>query len=151
NEGGVMAALMNDFKQAQRIIRSNLAFSLMAVVMLALGIGACTAIFTVVNAVLLRPLPFTEPNRLVRLFELSDKGARMNLPEANFVDWKNRSRSFEQIAMYNSVVTPLMVGDQPIRARVSIVSDGFYDVFKVRPFIGRLTKDGATVSYGFWQ
>src|SRR5207253_3071012 len=84
-------------------------------------------------------------------FEISDKGGRMNVPEANFTDWKSASRSFENMAMYNSSVTPVVVGDQAIRARVSVVSDGFFDVFKIRPFAGHVAKDGAMVSYGFWQ
>ncbi len=123
----------------------------MAVAMLALGIGSCTAIFTVVNAVLLRPLSFVEPDRLVRLYEVSNRGTRMNVPEANFVDWKNGSHSFEGMAMYSNNINPLMAGNQPIRARVAVVSDGFFDVFKTQPFMGRITQDGVAVSYGFWQ
>src|SRR5437867_1620405 len=93
--------LMSDLRQSFGIVRSRPGFSLMAVLMLTLGIGASTAIFTVVNAVLLRPLPFVEPSRLVRLYELSDKGGQMNLPEANFVDWKAGAHSIESMAMYN--------------------------------------------------
>src|SRR4051812_49195860 len=96
----------SDLRQAYRIVRANPGFSIIAILMLALGIGACTAIFTVVNAVLLRPLPFVDAARLVRLYELSNKGAQMNVPEANLVDWKNNSRSFESMAMYNSNISP---------------------------------------------
>src|SRR5689334_22362987 len=104
--------------------------------MLALGIGACTSIFTVVNAVLLRPLPFVDSARLVRLYELSDKSSQMNVPEANFTDWKAGSHSFEGMAMYNNNITPVLVGNQAIRARVSVVSEAFFGVFKIQPVAG---------------
>jgi putative ABC transport system permease protein len=68
-----MSALSGDLRQSIRILKSKPGFTLMAVLMLALGIGSCTAIFTVVNAVLLRPLPYPEPDKLVQLWELSDK------------------------------------------------------------------------------
>src|SRR6185503_3029705 len=98
--------------------------------MLALGIGACTAIFTVVNAVMLKPLPYPEPQMLAQLWELSDRGSRMNVPEGNFVDWKAGAHSFETMAMFNSGISPVMVGNRAVRARVAVVSEQFFDVFK---------------------
>src|SRR4029078_5981194 len=129
----------SDLRHAFRIIQASPWFSIIAIVMLALGIGACTAIFTVVNAVLLRPLPFVDSARLVRLYELSNRGTQMNVHEATFVDWKSNSRSFENMAMYNNGISPLLVGDQAVRARVSVVGDGFFDVFKVQPVMGRIS------------
>jgi len=147
-----MPSPFNDVRQAFRIIRSNPGLSIISILMLALGIGACTAIFTVVNAVLLRPLPYVEPNGLARLFEVSEKGGRMNVPEANFVDWKSGSRSFESMAIYGrSNVYPIIAGNEVIRARVTVVGDGFFNIFKIEPLIGVFSKDGVAVSYTFWK
>src|SRR5262245_4438864 len=101
-----MSAFSSDIRHTVRIIKSNPVFFTVAVVMLALGIGACTAIFTVVNAVLLKPLPFAEPQMLAQLWELSNRGSRMNVPEGNFVDWKAGAHSFESMAMFNSGISP---------------------------------------------
>ena len=155
-----MSAFSSDLRQSFRIIRSKPAFSIMAVLMLALGIGACTAIFTVVNGVLLRPLPFVEADRLVQLFELSSTGSKMNVPEGNFVDWQTGSRSFENMSMFNSGIGPVLVGREAVRARVATVSNNFFDVFKTGPRMGTTFSAGSTtadstigvvVSYGFWQ
>jgi putative ABC transport system permease protein len=143
--------ITTELRQSLRILRSKPGFSIMAVLMLALGIGACTAIFTVVNGVLLRPLPYNSPDGLVQLFELSDKGSQMNVPEANFVDWKAGVHGTENMAMFSSFTSPLMIGNQAERARLSLVSDGFFDVFKVAPAMGTVSKDAVVVSYGFWQ
>ena len=146
-----MSALTSDLRQSVRIIRSKPGFSLMAVLMLALGIGACTAIFTVVNAVLLQPLPYTDAAGLVQLFEVSSRGGQINVPEGNFVDWKAGTRTVENMAMFAGGISPLTVGKETVRARLAVVSDGFFDIFKVQPAMGVLSKEGVVVSTGFWQ
>src|SRR6266446_3716164 len=122
-----MANLRNDLQHSIRTLIRNPGCSLMTILMLAVGIGACTAIFTVVNAVLLRPLPYPDPNSLVQLWELSDKAHVMALPEANFVDWKAQSHSFQGMAMFGGGVEPIVGGAEPIRAGVAEVSQGFFD------------------------
>jgi predicted permease len=152
--------LWNEIRLRLRFLGREPGFSLAAVLTLGLGIGACTAIFTVVNAVLLRPLPFPEPERLVQLFEVSEKSPRMNVPEANFLDWQEGSRSFAALAMFRGSETTIRGASQPVRARVAYVSSGFFEVLGVRPALGRLPsaeehRRGAApvamVSFAFWQ
>src|SRR5437868_157373 len=131
-----MPNLSNDLRHSIRTLIGNPGFSLMTILMLALGIGASTAIFTVVNAVLLRPLPYPDPKPLVQLWELSDKARVMRLPEANFLDWKAQSRSFEAMAMFGGAVQLIAGGTESVRARVAEVSQGFFDILKVPAMIG---------------
>src|SRR5262245_24859799 len=133
----ILEHALRDLKYAGRMVRKNLAFSMSAILTLGLGIGACTAIFTLVNGVLLRPLPYSDPDSLVQIFELSEKGNRMNVPEANFVDWKQGSRSFEDMAIFNAAAGPILGGGEPVRALAAEVSDGFFEMMRVRPARGR--------------
>jgi putative ABC transport system permease protein len=130
------------------------------VLTLALGIGATTAIFSVVNGVLLRPLPYEEPGRLVALREISREGHPMNVPEQNFLDWQAGSHSFASMAFYNSFEASVAGGREAVRTTASTVSPEFFAVLRVKPFLGRLLgpeeagKDAApavVVSYGFWR
>src|SRR5215467_10790698 len=155
-----MPNLVNDLRHSIRTLMGNPGFAAATVLMLALGIGACTGIFTVVNAVLLRPLSYPDSQSLVQLWELSDKGRMMRLPEANFLDWKAQSRSFEEMAIFGGAVHPITAGTKPVRARVTDVSRGFFDIFKVPAMIGttfqpeHLRGDAPpsiVVSYGLWQ
>src|SRR5690349_21095129 len=113
-----MFNLLTDVRYSIRTLTANPVFSVMTILMLALGIGACTAIFTVVNAVLLRPLPYPGSRSLVQLWEVSDRGRLMNLPEANFLDWKAQSRSFDDMAIFGGAVQPIAGGSETLRARV---------------------------------
>ena len=92
---------MNDLRFAFRQLLKNPAFSVVAVLTLALGIGANTAIFSVVNAVLLRPLPYPESDRLVWLSERSPSFPTMSVSYPNFIDWRAQQTVFEQIGVYN--------------------------------------------------
>src|SRR5881409_3452342 len=100
-----MSGVLQDVRYGLRVLRRQPAFTTVAVLTLALGIGANTAMFSVVNAVLLRPLPFKEPERLVTVWERNPKqGYDQNVAApANFLDWKAQSRSFEQLAMFGEV------------------------------------------------
>ena len=106
-----MFNLGNDLRHSIRTLIGSPGFSAMTILMLALGIGACTAIFTVVNAVLLRPLPYPDSKSLVQLWEVSDKGRNIRLPETNFLDWKAQSRSFEGMAFFGGAVQPITGGE----------------------------------------
>jgi predicted permease len=155
-----MSNLLNDLRHSIRNLIAAPGFSLMTILMLALGIGACAAIFTVLNAVLLRPLPYPDPKSLVQLWELSDKGRIMRLPEANFVDWKAQSRSFEDMALFGGGVQLIAGGTEPSRARITEVSRGFFDILGVRAMFGTTFRSedlradaqpSIVVSYGLWQ
>ena len=95
-----MSALIQDLRYGLRLLAKNPGFSAVAVVALALGIGANTAIFSVVNGVLLRPLPYGDPDRLMHVSETSPEFATMSVAYPNFVDWKDQSRSFAGLAAY---------------------------------------------------
>src|SRR5256886_1252969 len=161
-----MNRLWQDLRYATRNLLGRPAFALASILSLALGIGACVAIFSIVDAVLLRPLPYPNSIRLVQLKEISAKGTRMPFGEPNFVDLRARNHSLEAIAEYSggSATTMLMTvivvgGSEPLRAPVYAVSGEFFRVLGVTPVVGRTflpeeVKSGApvaVVSYGFWQ
>src|SRR6185369_816886 len=92
-----MDTLLHDLRYGFRMLAKNPGFTLVAVLTLALGIGANTSIFSLINAVLIRPLPFKEPNRLVSMWERRDSSNDANLPVSahEFIGWREQSRSFE--------------------------------------------------------
>jgi putative ABC transport system permease protein len=155
-----MSDFLADLRYAIRSLAKTPGFSVVAILTLALGIGGCTAIFSVVNGVLLRPLPFDRPGQLVMLRELSAEGTPMNVPEQNFLDWQSGAQSFEAMAFYNTFESAVAGGSEPVRAQASEVSESFFHVLRVKPFIGRafLPEDhrqgappAVIVSHGFWQ
>ena len=150
--------MASDLRHALRMLLKRPAFTLVAVLTLGLGIGANTAIFSVVNGVLLRPLPYPEPDRVVRIWELSAKGSHMNLSNPNFLDWR-RATSFEPMAAYAAGTETVLGGVEPVFAQAVIVSDGFFRVFGIEPRIGRTftseeMREGGVpavvVAHGFW-
>ena len=98
-----MRTLLQDVRYGLRVLRKKPGFTAVAVVTLALGVGANTAIFSVVNAVLLRPLPYAEPDQLVRVYEKRPKlGRTRNVVSApDFIDWRGQSHTFDSMAAYN--------------------------------------------------
>jgi hypothetical protein len=131
--------LLQDVRYAARILRKNPGFTTAAVLTLALSIGANTAIFSLVNAVLLRPLPFRNPDRLAMVWEdLSFMGFPQNTPApANFVDWKNRNHVFEDMAAMHGDLMNLTGDGQPEEVEVKIVTANFFPLLGVRPLAGR--------------
>src|SRR6266403_1182439 len=103
--------LWQDLRFAVRMLRKSPGFTAVAVLTLALGIGANTAIFSLVNGVLLRPLPYRNPNRLTMVWEKSRDGSRENVGYATYLDWKSQNKSFEEIAIYSSWQPVLQVGE----------------------------------------
>ena len=130
------------------------------VLTLALGIGATTAIFSVVYGVLLRPLPYPDPNRIMAVFEITSKGRPSRLADPNFDDFRDQNRSFQAIAKYTDDVASVSGASQPTRTTVASVSPGFLKVFGIQPILGRDfsagdAKKGAgptvLVSHGYWR
>src|ERR1044071_294786 len=99
-----MSTLFQDLRYGARILLKQPAFTLVAVITLALGIGANTAIFSLVNSILLRPLPFREPDRVVRLIQASPKLGldTWGVSQADYAAYRDQNRSFESVALYNS-------------------------------------------------
>src|SRR5215467_6368874 len=119
-------------------------FTLLALMALALGTGANTAIFSVVNAVLLRPLPYRDAGRIVAIQELDPQGNRIQVTSANFLDWRSQNTVFAHLAAIRSRQSNLanlanLANDgQAERIETAITSANFFDVFGVRPQAGRL-------------
>ena len=156
-------ALWQDVRYGVRTLRRSPGFTAVAAITLALGVGANTAIFTVVNAVILRPLPFAEPNRLVRFWESNpEKGwPTFSVSHPTFLDWRNQSRSFERMAAHTGVGFTLTSGGNPEIVRASAVTEDFLPVLGTTPSLGRNFRreedrpgghiNVAIVTYGFWQ
>ena len=134
-----LGAYLQDVRYALRAARRSPGFTVVAVLTLALGIGATTTVFSVVNGVLLRPLPYPAPEELVWVSEFQDSRARgMSVSWANFRDWRALSRSFDGLAAYGAAQGTVLGGDVPVRASVATVSQDFWTVFPIRPVAGRL-------------
>ena len=132
----------------------------MAVLTIGLAIGACTAMYSVVHGVALRPLPYPAPDRLVHLFQINNPGSRENFSDPNFLDLRAASASFAAVAEYSQGMTALAVGDEPMRVSVATVSRDFFDVFATEPVVGRRFADAelaegvapsAVISDRFWR
>lgn len=137
----VIEALRRDLTYAARMLRKNPGFAAAAVITLALGIGANTAIFSVCNAVLLKPLPYAEPDRLVMLSEQDRDGKLDNVALANFVDWRDASRSFSDMAAMrvSSFAPSFILGGQTEASRLAgdSVTSSFFSVLGVQFMLGR--------------
>jgi len=128
---------LNSVRRAIRSLRRALALTMISILTVALGIGSGTALFSVVKAVLLNPLPYPEPDRLAYMAEVNDSGRQMNVPSENFENWQRESRSF--IAMAASGEGPVNAGggESPERTYGAYVSQDFFDVMGVHPAMGR--------------
>jgi putative ABC transport system permease protein len=160
-----METLFQDIRYATRQLRKSPAFTAVAVITLALGIGANTAIFSVVNGILLRPLAFRDPDRLVRIWHVPPAKSfpgmtTFTVSPANYLDWERQNHVFENMAIYSYRGFTLNSGDKPERVDASAVSQGFFQTLSVPALIGRtLTLDDdqpghanvVVLSYRFWQ
>ncbi|HEY4133011.1 MAG TPA: ABC transporter permease [Gemmatimonadaceae bacterium] len=155
-EGG-----MQDLKWALRSLRKSPGFTLLALFTLTLGIGATTAAFTVLNTVLLSPMPYPESDRIVVVEELDHNRATKYPSYPNFDDWRTQTRSFERVtAVQNGVLRITPPSGDAVRAPALGVSRGFFEMLRVHPIIGRsFTSDEnrlggpkvLMVSYEFWR
>src|SRR5579862_5419378 len=128
-----------DLKFALRSLSKNLGFTALAVLVMALGIGANTAVFSVVNAVLLKPLAYRNPDRIVTLSSLWKKsGGHGQVSAPDFHDWHDQSTAFAAMAYYDDDSTSVMAGSAAQYAHVAEVTPEFFQVFGVDPVEGRL-------------
>jgi putative ABC transport system permease protein len=151
---------VTDIRYSLRVLAARPGFSAVAILTLALGIGANTAIFTVVNAVLLRPLPFRDAGRLVVLLERTSQFPTLTTSWQNYQDWRDQSRSFEAVAAYRSLTMTLTGGTDPERITAKMVTATLLPMLGVTPPLGRTfsaadDRPGAAgvalVSEALWQ
>jgi predicted permease len=160
-----MGTAMQDLKYGLRVLRKSPGFAAAAVLVLALGIGANTAIFSLVNAVLLRPLPLPEPERLMLVWHVPPAKSfpgvtRFSVSAANFLDWREQNHSFTGMAALGRPSMNLTGGTQPESLTAGAVTGDFFSVAGVSPTIGRVFGEEedhpghekvVVLSYAFWQ
>jgi putative ABC transport system permease protein len=162
SRGSWARELWQDLRYAARALRRQPGFAGVAVLTLALGIGANSAIFALVDATLLRPLPFGDPDRIVMLYERSTTSARGAVSPLNMTDWNSRNRTFDVIAGYvNGLGGMVMTGADGLAENVSRqwVTAGFFDALGVRPIAGRTflpdddsrRANAVVLSEAFWR
>src|SRR6185369_3678660 len=140
---GFMESLLQDVRYGVRMLMKHPGFTAVAVIALALGIGANTAIFSVVNAVLLRPLPFSDPQSLMVIYESrADRGGlRSSVSYPNFADWRKQSSSFEALSSYRDTDMVLTGLAEPLRLHAAVVNADLFPILGVNPAIGRAFTD----------
>ena len=157
-----MANIIQDLRYGIRMLLKRPWFTSTVVLTLALGIGANTALFSIINVLLLRPLPLPQPQQIVQVWEVSRQSGNLKFPVAlpNMVDWRAQSSSFEHIAAYSYTGLNLTSDDQPEFIAVLSVTTDYFKVMGVTPAMGRdlREEDGlpnaprtAVLSHGFWQ
>src|SRR5579872_400800 len=132
-----MRSLLHDLQYAGRQMMKSPGFAIVAVLTLAIGIGANTAIFSVVNAVLLEPLPYPNANRLVVLFHSKPHFLKGSISYPNFEDWRRDNRSFEAMAAFRNGDAKLTGAGEPENLNGRMVSAGFFEMLGVKPILGR--------------
>ncbi|MGH9793339.1 MAG: ABC transporter permease, partial [Candidatus Acidiferrales bacterium] len=156
----MFADFLRDTRYAIRQLAKNPGFTAVAVLTLAFGIGANSAIFSVVNGVLLRPLPYPDPDSLVRVYEVVPQYGTFAVAPANFFDWREQNTVFERIAMYNTSSVSYSEGEIPERIVNATVSWDTFDLLRAQPMLGRTftaeedapgKNNVIILSYGMWQ
>jgi len=125
------------FRPTIRSLFRSPALSIISILTVGLGVGAGTAMFSVVKAVLLNPLPYPDPGRLAWIAEVNEGGRPMEVPEANFLDWQRGNRSFSQLAFFGDGPVNAGGGETPVRTHGAFVSRPFFDVLGIQPALGR--------------
>ncbi|HEX8088997.1 MAG TPA: ABC transporter permease, partial [Blastocatellia bacterium] len=157
-----METIIKDLRFAIRMLAKNPGFTAVAVIALALGIGANTAIFTVVNAILLRPLPFKEPSRLVMVYGMDPKIGQERIPlsVADYLDWRSQNQTLETMAAFSTNRFNYTSGETPEQVQGAWVTADFFTALGARAEMGRAfqsdedqpgTEPVVVVSHGFWQ
>ena len=152
--------LRQDLRYTTRALRRTPGFAATAVLVVALGIGANTAAFSLADQVLLRPLPFPHPEQLVKLWQTEPGYSRLELSPANYADWKKMSHSFAAMGAYNRNEANLVGQGEPVRIDIAMVDRDVLPMLEVQPLLGRVfspaeDREGAggtlLLSYGLWQ
>src|ERR1051325_11812717 len=135
-----MSILMQDLRYAVRMLYKNRSFTIVALIVLTLGIGANSAIFSFVNAILLRSLPYSNPERLVRIYSTSPGKEIRTFTSSypDFVDWKNNNQVFEDMGAWARANATLTGTDNPERFDTALVTPGFFNVLGVTAARGRV-------------
>ncbi len=153
-------ALWQDLRLGARVLRKSPGFTISAILTLALGIGANAAVFSIVNGVILQPLPYEHAERMVTVNEAHEKRGSAPMPVPNFLDVEAQSHSFDGLGEYGSGPTTVLVGGSAMRVNGGEFSAGFFKVFPLKPVLGRLPSPDerrvgaspvAVVSYAFWR
>ena len=159
----MMDALLQDLRIALRRLRRAPTFAVTAVLILGIGIGMATAMFTIFHAVVLRKLPVRDPDRILVLWTLRDPTVELALDVNEVDELRRESRTLKDVAGFvhwGAQAVPLTHGDRPIVLKQAMVTAGFFDVLGARPVLGRLlqAEDGvegaapvAVISYEAWQ
>jgi putative ABC transport system permease protein len=155
-----MPTILQDLRYAVRQLRKSPGFTIAAALTLAIGIGANTAIFSSMDAVVLRPLAVPQMDRVMTVAQQKAEGDLYRVALANFVDWSQRNRSFEELAVYALADMSLTGTGDPAHVSVAPASADFFTVLRAQPFLGRVFVNGestpgqdavAVLNYGFWQ
>jgi putative ABC transport system permease protein len=153
-------AILRDLRFGIRMLLKNTGFTSIAVITLALGIGANTAIFSVISAVLLRPLAYEDPDRLVWLFESKTEVQNRWVSYLNFQDWRARNQVFESMSTIRGMRVTLTGSEEAESLEAQLVSADYFSIFRVNPLLGRAfsrdedlpgTAPVTILSYQFWQ
>lgn len=132
-----MNELLQDLRFGMRTLRKSPGFTTVGVLTLAVGIGANTAIFSFVNGVLLKPLPYGEPERIVRVLEKPPGGGRNGISTLNYLDWQKDNTVFEYMAAQTGGSVTLTGVTEPVQLRGSRVSSHYFDIFGIKATLGR--------------
>ncbi|MGC2304109.1 ABC transporter permease, partial [Candidatus Binatus sp.] len=155
-----MSGLLQDMRYALRQLAKNPGFTAVAIIALALGIGSTTSIFSVVDQVLLHPLPYPESDRIVKVSQTYEGAQTGDASPANYLDWAAQNHVFSDIAASRGWQGSMTAGDRPERVKGTMVTPSFFAVFGVNPILGRslVASDAApgndhvvVLGYGLWQ
>ena len=155
-----MDSLLQDIRFGVRMVAKSPGFAAIAILTLALGIGANTALFSVVNGVLLNPLPYEQPDRLVAIYAKTKEFSQSSISYPNYLDWVRNQRSFSSLAAFREDNYNLTGMGEPERVKAEMVSASFFSVLGVNPVAGRLLRPEedqvgaqpvALISGGFWK
>src|SRR5262245_54208758 len=137
-----MASLARDLRYAVRMLRKSPGFTIVATLTLAIAIGANTAIFSFVDGVLLKPLPYDDPDRIVRVMEKPPQGERNGISTLNFLDWQQQNDVFDFHSAQAGGPVTMTGGSEPVQLRGGRVSADYFRIFGIRAALGRLFEPG---------
>ena len=154
-----MSLWLKELRHSVRTLRQSPGFTAVAILTLAIGIGANTAIFSFVDAMLLKPLPYPDADRIVRVMEKPPRGERNGISTLNFLDWQRDNTVFDFMSAQTGDAVTLTGGSEPIQLRGALVSAGYFKVFGAEPELGRTFLPGedelgkhhvAVISHAVW-